>query len=323
MKILITGCAGFIGFHLVKEILNQKNITVIGIDNINDYYDVDLKKNRLKILIKNKRFNFHKLDICSFEKLLQLFKKYRFDYVVNLAAQAGVRYSIYNPDIYFNSNIKGFYNILEVSRINKIKHLIFASTSSVYGNNTSFPLVEDGNTDMPLSFYAATKKSNEAMAYSYSNIHQLPCTGLRFFTVYGPFGRPDMALFKFIDSMYNKKKIDLYNNGNHIRDFTYVDDVVNSIVKLIKFKPIKKIPYDIYNIGCSNPQSLKKFLSIIEKKIGKKAKIKYLPLQKGDIYKTHASVKKLENKIKYKPRVDIETGIGKFIDWYKSYYKLL
>ena len=250
-----------------------------------------------------------------------VFKKNKFDYIINLAAQAGVRHSIHHPKDYLDSNVYGFYNILELSKKFKIKHLIFASTSSVYGNNKSFPSKETDAINAPLSFYAATKISNEAMAHSFSNIHNLPCTAVRFFTVYGPMGRPDMALFSFIDNIYNSKPIKLFNKGDHIRDFTYIDDVVESIVKIAKKAPSTKIKYRILNIGCGKPKSLRKFLGVIEKNIGIKAKIIYLGMQKGDTHTTHASVKNLTNTVNFKPKVSIEVGIKRFVEWYKEYYK--
>ena len=323
MNILITGCCGFIGFHLSLKLINKKNFNLVGIDNMNSYYDLSLKKNRLKILkSSNKNFKFIKQDITKKNSLRKLFKNNKFTHVIHLAAQAGVRYSILNPDTYVSNNINGFFNVLDLSKEFKIKHLIFASTSSVYGKSESFPLFEKYETDSPLSFYAATKKSNEVMAYAYSNINKLACTGLRFFTVYGPYGRPDMALFKFVDSINKSKSISLYNKGDHIRDFTYVDDVVKSIEKLIQKPSNKKIPYDIFNIGCSKPQTLKKFVKLIEDNLGKKAKIKFLGLQKGDVHKTHASIKKLEKKIGFDAKTNIEEGIKKFIEWYKYYYQI-
>ena len=321
MKILITGCAGFIGFHVSLKLIKFKKYNVVGIDNINNYYDTKLKVNRLKLLKRNKNFSFKKIDISNKSKILNLYRNYKFDIVLNLAAQAGVRYSINNPQKYFDSNLKGFFNILEASRIYKIKHLIFASTSSVYGNNKKFPLEENFNTDKPLSFYAATKKSNEILAFSYSNIYKLPTTGLRFFTVYGPYGRPDMALFKFTKSILNNKKLELYNHGNHIRDFTYVDDVSNCIFKLINKPPKNEIPFEIFNIGSNKPQKLMNFLQIITKNLNKKPKTIYKSMQKGDVIKSHASIKKINKKIYFKPKTKIAKGIENFIDWYKVYYK--
>ena len=279
MNILITGCAGFIGFHLSFKLLKNKNYKVIGIDNIDNYYDVNLKK-RLKELNKNKKFSFYKINITNNNKISDLFKKKSIDCVIHLAAQAGVRYSIEDPSKYLDTNIVGFFNIMEQCKENKIRHFLFASTSSVYGDNKNFPLQEHDINNKPLSFYAATKLSNEVMAYSYSNIYRLPITGLRFFTVYGPFGRPDMALYKFAKAIKESKFIKLFNGGNHIRDFTYIDDVVSAIILLIKNPPKKRIPYEIYNIGSSRPETLRNYLSKLENLLGKKAKIKKLKLQK-------------------------------------------
>jgi len=322
MKILVTGCAGFIGFHLCLNFFKKKNYQVFGIDNLNEYYDIDLKKNRLKILKKNKNFSFYKINFCDYEKLITNFNKNNYDCVVHLGAQAGVRYSIMNPSTYLKNNVDGFFNILETSRLTKIKHLLFASSSSVYGNSVNFPLSENEFTDTPMSFYAASKKSNEILAHSYSNIYKLPITGLRFFTVYGPFGRPDMSLFLFTKAILNNKKIFLFNSGNHTRDFTYVDDVAKSIEKLIRKKPKTKIPFDIYNIGSDSPIHLKSFLSILEKFLGKKAKIINKPMQKGDVIKTHANVDKLKKRVGFKPITSIESGIKSFVEWYLEYYNL-
>ncbi len=320
MKVLITGSAGFIGFH-VSDYLLKNNITVIGIDNINDYYDVHLKKSRLKILKKNPNFFFHKFDLINAKKLEDLIKKFRVNYIVHLAAQAGVRYSIENPKTYFKNNLEVFFNILEASKKNNIKHLIFASTSSVYGENNNFPLKETDNTDKPISFYAATKKSNEILAHSYSYIYNLPCTALRFFTVYGPYGRPDMALFKFTKNIIENKKIQLYNNGNHSRDFTYISDIVKGIFLILKKNNNTKNLFNTFNIGNGNSRKLKDYLKTIEKKLNKKAKISNLPLQLGDIKKTHSDISLLNNYSNYMPETNIEEGIGKFIDWYLEYYK--
>ena len=321
MTILITGSAGFIGYHVSKKLLN-KNYKIIGLDNINNYYDINLKKKRLINLKKNKKFFFNKIDLCNYIKLNNLIKKNKIKIIIHLAAQAGVRNSIKNPKNYFKSNLEGFFNILEVSRNNQIKHLIFASTSSVYGENNKFPLNENDKTDHPLSFYAATKKSNEVMAHSYSHIYKLPCTGVRFFTVYGPFGRPDMALYKFTNNIIKNKLIDLFNNGNHQRDFTYIDDVVDGVVSLIKKVPKKNTPYEIFNIGNGKSKKLIDYLKYIEKYLLKNAKIRRLPLQKGDIIKTHSNIKKLKNFTNYEPKTDIDLGIGKFIEWFKDYHKI-
>ncbi len=321
MKILITGAAGFIGYFISKKLLSL-NKTIIGIDNLNEYYDVKIKKDRIKNLKNYNNFQFIKIDLGDFKKLDNLFKKYKIRYVIHLAAQAGVRYSIKNPNIYFKNNIEGFFNILELSRKYKIKHLIFASTSSVYGNSKEFPLKESENTDKPLSFYAATKKSNEIMAHSYSNIYKIPSTAVRFFTVYGPFGRPDMALFKFTNKILNNKEINLFNNGKHIRDFTYIDDIISGLLRLINRPSKKTIPYQVYNIGNGNPQKLIKYLRAIEKNLNKKAKIKNLPLQKGDVIKTHADIKLINKKVNYNSNTEIDEGIKIFIKWYRNYYNL-
>ena len=321
MTILITGSAGFIGYHVSKKLLNL-NYKIIGLDNINNYYDIKLKKKRLINLKKNKKFSFNKIDLCNYNKLNNLIKKNRIKIIIHLAAQAGVRNSIKNPKNYFKSNLEGFFNILEVSRNNRIKHLIFASTSSVYGENNKFPLNENDKTDHPLSFYAATKKSNEVMAHSYSHIYKLPCTGVRFFTVYGPFGRPDMALYKFTNNIVKNKLIDLFNYGNHQRDFTYIDDVVDGVVSLIKKFPKKNTPYEIFNIGNGKSKKLIDYLKYIERYLLKKAKIRKLPLQNGDIIKTHSNIKKLKNFTNYKPKTDIDLGISKFIEWFKDYHKI-
>ena len=321
MNILITGSAGFIGYHLALKILKTKS-NVIGIDNVNNYYDTNIKKNRIKKLRQYKKFFFYKIDLSEYKQLNNIIKKNNINIIIHLAAQAGVRYSIDQPRAYFKSNLEGFFNVLEVSRHNKIKHLIYASTSSVYGDSKKFPLNEKNTTDFPLSFYAATKKSNEVMAHSYSYIYKLPCTGVRFFTVYGPFGRPDMALFKFTKNIINNKSIELYNHGNHLRDFTYVDDIVDGIYLLIKKQSKKTIPYEIFNIGNGNPKKLLDYLKYIEKNLNKTSKIKNLPLQIGDIIKTHSNINKIKKYTGYKPKTGIKTGIGKFIEWYKDYYKI-
>jgi len=321
MKILVTGSAGFIGFHVSNYLLNQ-NHTVIGIDNLNNYYDVKLKKSRIKVLKNYKKFNFNKLDLINYKKLNTIIKKYKIRYVVHLAAQAGVRYSIENPKTYFKNNLEVFFNIIETCKNNKVKHLLFASTSSVYGENNKFPLNENNNTDKPISFYAATKKSNEVLAYSYSYIYNLPCTALRFFTVYGPYGRPDMALFKFTKNILENKKIELFNNGKHKRDFTYVADIVKGIISVLKNPKDSKVPFNVFNIGRGNSRKLKDYLSSIEKKLGKKAEIKKLPLQLGDIKKTHSDISSLSKYSNYQPVTDIDEGISKFIEWYLKYYKI-
>ncbi len=338
MTLLVTGAAGFIGFHLCLKVIKE-GCKVIGIDNINNYYDISLKKARLKKLKEkaieyNCEFIFFKCDICNFKELEQIFKKYKPDQIVNLAAQAGVRYSISNPSAYIQANLVGFSNILELSKKYKIKHLLYASSSSVYGGNKKMPLSEADNVDHPISLYAATKKSNELLAHSYSHLFNIPTTGLRFFTVYGPWGRPDMALFLFTKAISNNEPINLFNNGNMIRDFTYIDDIVESIFKLIykvpkalnnfdKLNPIPGkswAPYRIFNIGNSSPVKLMEYVNAIEDNLGKKAEIKYLPMQPGDVEATFADTSSLQSWIEYKPSTKIRDGIKKFINWFKDYY---
>ena len=320
MTHLVTGCAGFIGFHLSLKLLNTKKV-VIGIDNLNNYYDPKLKKDRLDILKKFKNFKFFKINIQS-KEIDKIFKNNKIKYVINLAAQAGVRYSISNPETYIKSNLMGFYNLIEHSKKYKIKHFIYASTSSVYGENKNTKFKEKHSIEKPLQLYAATKSANEMIAYSYSNIFKLHTTGLRFFTVYGPWGRPDMSLFKFVKNGLLNKKIEIFNYGKHLRDFTYVDDIVFYIDKIIKLKTNtkKNIPHDVYNIGGGSPIKLMSFIKIIEKKLKLKFKKKFLNLQKGDIVRTSADNNKLISKFKVKKFTKIEVGISNFIDWYKKYY---
>jgi len=340
MKILVTGSAGFIGFHLCQLLLNE-NISVLGIDNLNDYYDINLKKSRLKELerISNNKltkYKFLKGDISNKKFVDEVFEKYTPEYVVNLAAQAGVRYSIENPDAYIRSNLVGFNNIIEASKKIKIKHLIFASSSSVYGGNQLFPFKEEHAVDHPVSLYAATKRSNELVAHTYSHLYNLPCTGLRFFTVYGPWGRPDMALFLFTKSIIANKAIQIFNNGEMIRDFTYIDDISESIKRVI-FKIPKQnkqfnyrennpseswAPFKIFNIGNSKPSSLMDYINAIEKHLNKKAIKNYLPMQPGDIKITESNNRKLQEWIQYKPNTSILYGVGEFINWYKNFYKI-
>ncbi len=331
MRILVTGCAGFIGFHVTKLLL-ESNYNLVGVDSINDYYDVELKKNRLKKLkelTKNKKlkFKFKKIDLSNSKLTKKLFDQEKFECVIHLAAQAGVRHSINSPLDYVKCNIIAFTNILEGCRYNSIKHLIYASTSSVYGNETTKPLHEDLACNKPIQFYAATKKSNEMMAYAYSSLFGIPVTGLRFFTVYGPWGRPDMALFKFTKSIIEGKEIEIFNNGEHIRDFTYVNDIAEGIKRLILKAPNKENniddnSYRILNIGSNNPIKLMDFLKIIEKKIGKVSKKKYLPIQLGDIVATHADIKNFSEITNYIPNTSIETGVSSFIDWFFEYYNI-
>ncbi|MDW7617106.1 NAD-dependent epimerase [Peribacillus simplex] len=334
MNILVTGAAGFIGFHLTKRLLTL-DINVIGVDNINDYYDVILKNNRLKILKENPDFEFHKLDLSNKEKLNQLFKDRTIDIVINLAAQAGVRYSIENPDSYVNSNLVGFVNILEVCRQNNVKHLIYASSSSVYGANTNIPFSTKDPVDHPVSLYAATKKSNELMAHTYSHLYNIPTTGLRFFTVYGPWGRPDMAYYSFTKNIIEEKTIKVFNNGDMRRDFTYIDDIVEGIIRLLDKPPVYNTgwdrahpdpsssyaPYKIYNIGNNKPIKLMDFIITLEKLIGKKAKIEFLPMQPGDVKETYADIADLHADVGFYPSTTIEEGLTHFVNWYKKYIK--
>ncbi len=325
MKILVTGVAGFIGFHLAKKLLEGQS-DIVGIDNINDYYDKDLKLSRLSLL-KKEGLNFSKFDITNKDLMERFFIKEKFDIIFHLAAQAGVRHSIDNPNAYIEANIKGFLNILEGARQNNVKHLIYASSSSVYGlSNKSF-FSEDDITDKQISFYAASKKSNEVMAYSYSHLYKIPCTGLRLFTVYGPWGRPDMAYFKFVQQILNNKEIDVYGKGKMSRDFTYIDDVVLALVDLIPVIPKidfninKNVPHEIFNIGNNKSENLEKFISIIENELNKKAKKRYIDFQLGDVVNTSANINKINKFIKYEPKTSIEQGLRLFINWYKNFYK--
>ena len=332
MKYLITGAAGFIGFHLSKRLLEHGN-SVVGIDNLNDYYDVNLKKFRLNELKGDLNFTFHRLDLVDRKGIEKLFTENKFDYVVNLAAQAGVRYSLTNPRAYIDSNIVGFLNILEGCRHSDIKHLVFASSSSVYGANTKMPFSVHQNVDHPISLYAATKKSNELMAHSYSSLYKLPCTGLRFFTVYGPLGRPDMAPFLFTSAILENRPIDVFNKGKMKRDFTYIDDIVEGVVRVTVNIPVldtgwnsdkpdpatSYAPYRLYNIGNNNPIELMQFIEVLEDCLGKKAEKNLLPMQPGDVHETCADVDDLIN-IGFKPSTPIEKGIKEFVKWYLDYY---
>ncbi len=333
-KILVTGSAGFIGFHLVKKLLDNEH-DVIGIDNLNNYYDVKLKKLRLEKIQRfteesrlNVKYKFFKIDLANKSSLKKLFKENSFDYVINLAAQAGVRYSLDNPDAYVNSNLIGFVNLLECCREKSIKHFLFASSSSVYGMNIKQPFSTSDNTDFPISLYAATKKSNELIAHSYSHLFNIPSTGLRFFTVYGPYGRPDMAYFKFTKLIEDNKKIDMYNNGQMKRDFTYIDDIIEGVFKVIKSPPKPMIsditnaqaPFRLLNIGNNNPVTLDRFIKAIEKALSKKAKKNMLPMQDGDVPITFADISDLSQQFGFKPSTSIENGIDEFVKWYKLFY---
>lgn len=320
--VLVTGCAGFIGFHLCKRLLEEGSV-VVGIDQMNDYYEPQLKWDRLSLLKQRTNFTFVKGSIENKELLESLFQQYPFEVVVHLAAQAGVRYSLTNPDKYIQANLVGFANILESCRNHQIPHLLYASSSSVYGNHTHTPFSESARVDEPVSLYAATKRANELMAYTYSHLYQLPATGMRFFTVYGPWGRPDMALFSFTQAILNSEAIKVYNFGKMKRDFTYIDDCVESMIRLIIRGPNREgsIPYKIYNIGNQHPVSLSDFIEVLEKQIGKNAIKEYVPLQQGDVLETYANLKELIRDTGYTPLVTIEEGIKKFIDWYRDYYK--
>jgi len=349
MKILVTGTAGFIGFHLAKRLL-ERGDEVIGLDSINDYYDVNLKLGRLNICgidtqqieynklvssIKYPKYRFIKLSLEDKENINKLFAGEKFDKVCNLAAQAGVRYSLTNPDVYINSNITGFLNILEACRFHPVKHLAYASSSSVYGLNEEQPFSTHQNVDHPISLYATSKKANELMAHTYSYLFNIPTTGLRFFTVYGPWGRPDMALFLFTKAIIEGKPIDIFNKGEMKRDFTYIDDIVEGIIRVIDNPPAgdknwngkkpesssSKAPYKIYNIGNSNPVRLMDFIEAIEKELGSVAKKNLLPMQPGDVPSTWADVTDLSEQLNYKPNTSVQTGIKNFIAWYKEFYK--
>lgn len=334
-QVLVTGAAGFIGFHLSKKLI-EAGFSVVGLDNVNPYYEVSLKEARLNILNGLEGFEFVKLDLADKVGLDDLFQANSFQYVVNLAAQAGVRYSLTNPQAYIDSNIQGFLNILEACRHYKPEHLIYASSSSVYGANKKMPFSVHHNVDHPLSLYAATKKANELMAHTYSSLYDLPTTGLRFFTVYGPYGRPDMALFLFTKAILEGKPIDVYNHGKMKRDFTYVDDIVEGIVRLLPKGPkgnegwdgnkpdpaTSFAPYKVFNIGNNKPVELLRFIEVLEEKLGKKAKKNLMPIQPGDVPETYADIEALENEVGFRPSTSIEKGIGNFVEWYKEYYKI-
>jgi len=335
MKVLVTGSAGFIGSALSLRLL-ERGDEVIGLDNLNDYYDVNLKKARLARIENHSNFTDIRLNLEDREGIAGLFKKHKPDRVVNLAAQAGVRYSLENPLAYIDSNVLGFANILEGCRHNNVEHLVYASSSSVYGANTNMPFSVHHNVDHPLSFYAASKKANELMAHTYSHLYDLPTTGLRFFTVYGPWGRPDMALFMFTNSILAGKPIDVFNYGNHRRDFTYVDDIVEGVIRVLD-KPATPhpewtgdtpdpatslAPYRIYNIGNNSPVELMRYIEVLEDCLGKKAEKNLLPLQPGDVPDTYADVAALIDDTGYKPNTSVEDGVARFVEWYRAYYKI-
>ncbi len=334
-KVLVTGAAGFIGFHLSRRLL-EDGCSVVGLDIINDYYDPAIKHSRLELLRPYERFKFVKIDLADREGMKALFEQEQFDAVVNLAAQAGVRYSLINPHSYVDSNLVGFVNVLEGCRHNKVRHLVFASSSSVYGSNTKMPFSVHDNVDHPVSLYAASKKANELMAHTYSHLYGLSCTGLRFFTVYGPWGRPDMALFLFTKAILEGRPIDVFNYGKMQRDFTYIDDIIEGVVRVMQ-RPAQPnpdwdgnapdpgtsyAPYRIYNIGNNNPVELMHFIEVIEDCLGRKAEKNLLPLQPGDVPATYADIDDLVRDTGFKPETTLEEGIPKFIEWYKDYFKI-
>ena len=334
-NIFVSGSAGFIGFSLCIKLL-ERGDNIVGIDIHNDYYDPKIKEARVEKLIKYSNYKHYRIDLCDQKKLEKVFKDCKPQKVVNLAAQAGVRYSMENPLAYINSNIVGFANILENCRHNEVEHLIYASSSSVYGANTKMPFSEHDSVNHPLSLYAASKKSNELMAHTYSYLYKLPTTGLRFFTVYGPWGRPDMALFKFTKNILEEKPIDVFNHGKHTRDFTYIDDIVEGIIKTIdnpatsnnnwnSNKPdpaTSNAPWRVYNIGNNKPVKLMDYIDALEKALGKKAKINFLPLQPGDVADTYANVDNLSRKFNYKPSTSVNVGVSQFVKWYRDYYQI-
>ena len=334
-SILVTGAAGFIGFHLSKRLLKE-GFDVIGVDSLNDYYDVNLKRSRLEILENHSNFSFFHQKLEEYDQLSKVFQKHTPQVVINLAAQAGVRYSLTNPHAYINANVTGFLNVLEACRHYEVEHLLYASSSSVYGANTSMPFSVGDTVDHPLSLYAATKKSNELMAHTYSSSFGVPVTGLRFFTVYGPWGRPDMALFLFTDAILKGEPINVFNNGKMKRDFTYVEDIVEGIYRLMSVPPendknwdasdpdpaTSYAPYQLFNIGNNSPVELMDYIGAIEQKLGKVAEKNFMPLQIGDVPETYADVSALEKKVDYKPATTVKEGVGHFIDWYKEYYKV-
>jgi len=330
MNILVTGAAGFIGFHLSKRLLAEGH-HVIGVDNLNDYYDVRLKSERLKQLQSNEKFTFYKVDLADTEGLNEIFANHSVPLVINLAAQAGVRYSLTHPHSYVHSNLVGFVNILEACRHFQVKHLLYASSSSVYGANTKTPFSTQDSVDHPVSIYAATKKSNELMAHTYSHLFNMPTTGLRFFTVYGPWGRPDMAYYSFTKDIIEGNPIKVYNNGDMRRDFTYIDDIVEGIFKLLDQPPepdpnreldpsTSHAPYKIYNIGNNSPVRLMDFISTLETIIGKKAQIELLPMQPGDVKETYADITDLQKDAGFSPTTPLEIGLGHFVKWYKEFH---
>lgn len=333
--ILVTGCAGFIGFHVCSRLLNDGQ-TVLGVDNLSSYYDVNLKRSRLELLERSAGFSFSKIDIADRNAIRDLFENHKFKAVIHLAAQPGVRYSIENPAAYVDSNLVGFANILEGCRHSHVLHLVFASSSSVYGANERVPFSLHDNVDHPISLYAATKKANELMAHTYAHLFGLPCTGLRFFTVYGPWGRPDMAIFQFTKAMVNGEAIHIFNNGNMRRDFTYIDDIVEGVIRVLRKPPsvdvmwdslrpnpaTSRAPYRLYNIGNSSPVDLMSLIRVLEDALGKPAKLQFMPLQPGDVVETFADVSDLQADVGFRPTTPIQDGVRKFVAWFTGYYGL-
>jgi UDP-glucuronate 4-epimerase len=327
-RVLVTGCAGFIGFHVSRRLLASGH-TVLGIDNLNPFYDEGLKDARLKILENTSGFEFARGDLADLAWVQELFARQQFGPIIHLAAQAGVRYSLENPHLYVQSNLVAFVNLLENARAKKTPHFVYASSSSVYGANKKVPFSEKDNVDHPVSLYAATKKSNELMAHVYAHLYRIPLTGLRFFTVYGPWGRPDMALFKFCKSILEGTPIEVFNHGNMLRDFTYIDDIVEGVVRIMEIPPVSAAsegsgespaPSRIYNIGNNEPVELTRLIAILEKQLGKKAIQKLLPMQPGDVPTTYADIDELSRIAGYRPHTPVEAGVGKFVEWYRQYY---
>jgi UDP-glucuronate 4-epimerase len=329
MTTLVTGAAGFVGFHLAQRLLAEGEV-VYGLDNLNPYYDVRLKEARLSLLQKHPHFHFQPLDLADGPALMQLFETQRFIKVANLAAQAGVRYSLENPAAYISSNIVGFANLLEACRHFPVEHLVYASSSSVYGANTKIPFSVEDPVDRPVSLYAATKKSNELMAYTYSHLYQIPTTGLRFFTVYGPWGRPDMAYFKFVQSILAEQSIDVFNFGKMDRDFTYIDDIIEGVVRVLHQPPtpekvqtgLTNPAYSLYNIGNHAPVSLLKFIETLEQFLGKTARKNFVPMQPGEVVSTYADIDSLVQDFGFQPKTTLEQGLEKFVQWYRTYYQV-
>jgi UDP-glucuronate 4-epimerase len=322
MKVLVTGAAGFIGRAVCERLLDDGRFDVLAVDNLNDYYSVELKHARLATLEGRQGFVFHRLDLTDREGLEKLFQSESIDFVIHLAAQAGVRYSLRNPHAYAQSNLIGMTNLLEACHLHPVKHLLFASSSSVYGKNAKVPFSEDDRTDEPISFYAATKKANEVMAFSYSHLYGLPITGLRFFTVYGPWGRPDMAPWMFTESIISGKTINVFNNGQLKRDFTYIDDIVGGVLAVMETVPSGKVPFELFNIGNNNPVYLMDFIHCVEEACGHEAQKNYLPMQDGDVPITYADISRLHKATGFTPSTSLEEGIGKFVAWYRSFHHL-